>query len=79
INVGFDDATGLLYVADYDDSAVRKLDLVAGQVTTVVGNGVGRTKPGPLPANIHGPWGILPTPNGLLVTSQAENALLLAK
>lgn len=79
VNVAFDDATGLLYVADYDDSAVRKLDLVADQVTTLVGNGVGRTKPGPLPANIHGPWGILPTPSGLLVTSQAENALLLAK
>jgi sugar lactone lactonase YvrE len=78
-NLGFDEAANILYVADQDNSAVRKLDLGAGQVTTLIGDGNQRTAVGSLPASINMPYGLAPTPAGLLVTSQNENALLLAK
>ncbi|HWE30876.1 MAG TPA: hypothetical protein VHB97_22870, partial [Polyangia bacterium] len=77
--IAFDDATGLLYVADIGNSAVRKLDIANDHITTYIGDGNQRTDVGPLPAAINTPYGLAPTPAGLLVTTQAENALLLAK
>ena len=78
-DLAFDDASGILYVADQDNSAVRKVDLAGNRVTTYIGDGNQRTDVGPLPAAINEPYGMAPTPAGLLVTSQSENALLLAK
>jgi sugar lactone lactonase YvrE len=74
----FDAARGILYIADGGDNAVRALDVANANVSTVVGSRRPLTKPGPLPADVHTPWGIVLTPRGMLITSIEEHCLLLA-
>ncbi len=77
--MAFDAGGAVLWVADTDESTVRRLDLVAQTVTTPIG--VPRqaaTLPGPLPAELNTPWGLALVPAGLVISSFNENVLLLA-
>jgi sugar lactone lactonase YvrE len=80
IGLAFDPATQTLWVADNFNQAVRRLDLVAQSSTTPIGTPVkGLTKPGALPAFVHGSYGIAVTSLGVLVSSFDENSILLAR
>jgi len=69
----------VLWVADNSTHLIRRLDLGSAMVTSPVGKkGFPLTKPGPLPAFIHSPWGLALTPRGLVMTSWEENCVLLA-
>jgi DNA-binding beta-propeller fold protein YncE len=72
------DGAGNLYVADTGNSTIRKLDLVNGAVTTLAGvAGEAGASPGPLPARLNTPEGIVWVPGfGLIVSMQVENALV---
>src|SRR5262249_11489617 len=84
IGLALDAAGTTLWVADSDNEAIRRLDLVHSTVTTpvgvnTVGMGVERPKPGALPATVHTPWGVVVTPRGLVITSYDESSVLLAR
>jgi hypothetical protein len=59
------DGRGNLYVADTNNSMVRKIVIATAQVTTLAGAAhvVGQQL-GPLPGKINGPWGIVVLPWG---------------
>lgn len=72
------DGQGSLYVADWSNAAIRKIDLASGAVTTVVGVGqqVG-VKPGPLPGRLNQPAGVALSPAGkLFILDRGENCVL---
>ncbi len=72
------DASGVLYVADTLNHAVRAIS-PQGKVSTVVGRkGVDATVPGPLPASIAVPRGLAVLPNGELAIS-SNNGVLVTK
>jgi hypothetical protein len=75
------DATGnVLYVSDVGDGTVRRLDLVTKLVTTPIGVvGHQAVKPGPLPASINSPTGLAVVPGGLVIVSNSENDVLIAR
>ena len=81
LGLALDPATGkTLWVADSGNQTVRRLDLGKAMVSTEVGVPlVPRTRPGPLPGNVHTPWGVVVTPRGLVITSYDENTVLLAR
>jgi DNA-binding beta-propeller fold protein YncE len=79
LGLALDAAAGTLYVADGSNHAVRRIDLATQQVSTYAGNGTQRTTPGPLPAEVHTPWGLAVTTAGLYIASSDENAVLLAR
>ncbi len=64
------DVSGNLYVADSNNSTIRKIT-PAGVVTTVVGTpGKSGTSAGPLPSRLFGPAGVafVPTTGRLVIT-----------
>jgi sugar lactone lactonase YvrE len=68
----------VIYVADAANALVRRIDLTSNMVSTVVGvYNQQMTRPGPLPAAIHEPFAMVWTSAGLVVTSAAENAVML--
>ena len=71
------DLAGNLYVTDQDNGLVRKIT-PAGVVSTVVGQrGKSGVMPGPLPATLSRPAGIVAGPAGeLYITDIAENVVL---
>ncbi|HEX7596810.1 MAG TPA: hypothetical protein VF518_01275, partial [Polyangia bacterium] len=75
------DSAGRLLVADIRDNTVRRLDVVTGQVTTIVGHsGRWETIPGPLPAYVAAPAGLAVLPSGdIAITDSYENVVLLAQ
>jgi hypothetical protein len=74
------DGIGSLYVAEVGNQSVRKVALDSGSVTTVVGSphrqGV---VPGPLPASLGGPIGLLFVAPATLFITDVENAVLRAQ
>ena len=61
------DATGNLYVADYDNNAIRKID-VNGMVSTLAGNGRQESVDGAgLTASFNHPVSVLASPDGSLL------------
>jgi sugar lactone lactonase YvrE len=73
------DGLGDLYVADTNNSMIRKIVLATAVVTTIAGHAhmVGQVL-GPLPAEVDDPWGIVVLPGtGALVYSDAATADLL--
>jgi sugar lactone lactonase YvrE len=78
--LSFDPVRRFLYVGDADRQLVRRIDLDAQQVSSVVGTyNVGVTKAGPLPAWVHTPKGLLWIPqHGLVISSWDEHTILLA-
>jgi sugar lactone lactonase YvrE len=73
------DGLGDLYVADTNNSMVRKIVIATATVTTIAGKAhvVGQ-QPGPLPSVIDGPWGIVVVPTtGALVYTDDQTADLL--
>ncbi|MDB4971235.1 MAG: hypothetical protein JWN44_6924 [Myxococcales bacterium] len=79
LGLGFDAAARRLFVADSCNHTVRSIDLETRVVSTYAGSRLERTRTGPLPADIHQPWGAAMSAKGLLISSHAENALLLAR
>jgi hypothetical protein len=70
------DGAGNLFVADGDNSAIRKIVIATGAVTTPVGvPGRAGVVLGPLPAGLHGPRGLAVGPAGSLFVTD-ENAVL---
>ena len=62
------DNVGNVYVADYDNDTIRKVDK-NGVVTTIVGvPGVQGFSPGPLPGLLAHPWGVAVSGTSLYVT-----------
>ncbi len=79
LGLALDSARALLWVADTGNNTVRRLDLVHRMTSTPIGTaGVPVTKPGAVPGFVHGPWAVLLTPRGLVITSWDENSVLLA-
>jgi sugar lactone lactonase YvrE len=77
--LAIDPARRFLFVGDADGQLVRRINLAAQTVSTVVGAvGVPVTKPGPLPALVHTPKGLVWTPLGLVISSWDEHTILLA-
>ena len=71
------DAAGNVYVADSNNSSIRKVT-PAGVVTTLVGHpGATGFQPGPLPGVLNGPAGLALTPDGDLVIT-LRNAVVQA-
>jgi sugar lactone lactonase YvrE len=73
------DGLGDLYVADTQNSTVRKIVLATAQVTTIAGAAhiVGQQL-GPLPGVINQPWGIVVMPgSGALVYTDSQTADLI--
>jgi NHL repeat-containing protein len=73
------DGLGDLYVADTQNSTVRKIVLATAQVTTIAGAAhmVGQQL-GPLPGVIDQPWGIVVMPgSGALVYTDSQTADLI--
>ncbi len=73
------DGLGNLYVADTNNSMVRKIVIATATVTTIAGKAhvVGQQL-GPLPGVINGPWGIVVLPgSGALVYSDDQTADLI--
>jgi hypothetical protein len=78
-HIAVDPARHLLWASDSGADLVRRLDLQALTVTSPVGMPKALlTKPGPLPADISTPWGIVLTPRGIVVSSWDENSVMLA-
>jgi sugar lactone lactonase YvrE len=75
------DATSdVLYVADGDDSTVRRLDLKTQMVTTPIGVvGHAAVKPGPLPASLNSPTGLAVVGGALVIVNNSENDVLIAR
>jgi sugar lactone lactonase YvrE len=76
------DGAGNLYVTDSGNSTIRQIVVATGTVTTVVGSaGQSGVAPGPLPASLNGPAGLVffPPAAALLVSDQIENAILEVK
>ena len=74
------DHSGNLFVADYNNHAIRKIVIATQAVTTVVGSpkSVG-IRLGPLPASLACPWGLALGPSGeLLIADECENAVVAA-
>jgi hypothetical protein len=72
------DGAGNLFVAESGNGTVRKLDIVTGRVTTLVGSpGVAITL-GPLPAGLNTPMGLAIGASGRLFIID-ENALLVVQ
>ena len=72
------DGLGDLYVADTNNSMIRKIVIATATVTTIAGMAhvVGQ-QPGPLPAKIDGPWGIVVLPDGDLAYSDDQTGDVL--
>lgn len=67
--VAFDPTTRMLYISDYRNYRIRKLDVATNAVTTVVGNGAGATLDGVgTNARVNGPWGMAVKGNTLYFT-----------
>lgn len=75
------DGADALFVADSGNHTIRRIDIPSRTVTTVIGSaGVGGVAPGPLPAGLSYPSGLLFLPAvGLFVTDSHENALLVVQ
>lgn len=75
------DGRGGLFVADINNHMVRRVDLATKAVVTVVGTvGNSRVLPGPLPAGLDFPSGLIFEPAvGLFIIDYLENAVLLAE
>ena len=73
------DGAGNLYVADTNNSTIRKIQLANATVTTMAGV-AGRTEVvlGPLPAELGLPQAVAPLPAGGLVILD-ENSVLVAR
>jgi len=75
-----DSRGGYLYAVDHTNNAIRRISISDGSVTTPVGTpGVMGTVPGPLPASLNIPWGVVWDPSGsghLLIT--VSDAILRA-
>src|SRR5581483_11332281 len=73
--IAFDDATGILYIADSSSSRVRRVT-PDGIITTVAGTGVagynGDNRPGPT-AQLNSPKGLKVGPDGALYISDGAN------
>jgi sugar lactone lactonase YvrE len=73
------DAAGNLYIADYSNHAIRRVDAVTGIITTIAGNGSGSPSGdgGPaVNAGIGGPWGIDIDAAGNLYISDQDYCLV---
>jgi sugar lactone lactonase YvrE len=70
------DGAGHLFVAD--DRTIREVALASGEVTTLVGTpGVHGVLPGPQPAGVNNPMGLVAAPGGeLFITDVVENVVL---
>jgi sugar lactone lactonase YvrE len=86
INATFDtprgvvaDGFGNLYVADTNNSMIRKIVLATAQVTTLAGVARSATQQlGPLPGKVADPWGIVALPSsGSLVYTDVQSADVL--
>jgi sugar lactone lactonase YvrE len=75
------DGAGALFVADYGNSTVRRIDLAAAQVTTIAGvPGQAAATLGPLPATLNFPEGLAWAPGiGLVVSMPIENSLVVIR
>jgi sugar lactone lactonase YvrE len=73
------DASGNLFVSGY--RTIRKIVVSTGAVSTVVGGADrGAVQPGPLPAALNIPRGVVTRSSGdLAITDMAENAVLIAR
>jgi hypothetical protein len=72
-------AEGMLYVADYNNHTLRKVDVASGAVTTLAGVvGVKRLTPGALPGELSFPTGVTMTPASELVVT-SENSILVVQ
>jgi len=73
------DGLGDLYVADTQNSTVRKIVLATKQVTTIAGMAhVPNQQLGPLPSTLDQPWGIVVMPgSGALVYTDSHTADLI--
>jgi sugar lactone lactonase YvrE len=75
------DGAGNLYVADYGNNAIRKVELSTGVVRTIVGVPTQKgVVPGPLPAKLSTPWGVAvdAMTGGLVIVDSDENVVLAA-
>lgn len=74
------DGKGNLYITDFTNHTVRKLELATQMVTTVVGvPGQAGFIPGPLPGVLSSPWGLDFLPNhGLAISASGENTIAVA-
>lgn len=72
------DGAGNLYVADAGNHAIRQIKLANVEVTTFAGVlGLSGVRPGPLPASLNQPFGLVVLPGGVIYLSNIfENALL---
>jgi sugar lactone lactonase YvrE len=71
------DGLGNLYLADYENDVIRKLNLPTGQVGTVMGmRGVAGVIPGPGPASLNRPNALLMDGTDLIITDLDENVVL---
>jgi len=75
------DAAGHLYITDYDNHTIRRIELLNGVVTTVTTiagmAGQGGVKLGMLPVRLNWPDGMVVLPTGeIFVATRAENAIL---
>jgi sugar lactone lactonase YvrE len=71
------DAAGNLFISDYGNQRVRRIDIVSGIIATVAGNGVGGTAGDGGPAteaNLYGAAGLGTDAAGNLYISQPESA-----
>jgi streptogramin lyase len=69
------DYVGNVYVSDYANHAIRKIDS-AGNVTTLVGVlGKGLAFPGSLPAGLNYPWGLAITSNNDLIVTTTNGVM----
>jgi sugar lactone lactonase YvrE len=74
-----DPSGSVLFLADYDNAVVRKIDFGTKMVSTPIGTeGQAIVRPGALPAFINSPAGLALTASGLAISSYAENVILLA-
>lgn len=74
------DGAGNLYVADTDNSTIRKIGLANAAVTTIVGvAGQAGVRLGTLPGRLNAPSGVAVSPTGeIFIVGVTENAVLSA-